>query len=149
MLQRKSRIQETLNLLTDAARSTNTIFFGGQKKIFGGGPHFFLRSVQFFLLVKLFFFYFFFKDFIWKLKATAFQNNLTLFNGPRMWGKIYCVNLDNKLLLAPKNALFTWHESLLKIGDVLSRQYFSLKSQINMTFHFFCYICLCLCYNMV
>ena len=43
---------------------------------------------------------------IWKLKAAAFQNILELYHDQQIWGRNHCVNLDNAVLLPPKNALF-------------------------------------------
>ena len=50
--------------------------------------------------------YFFSGSVIWKLKAAAFQNTLELYHDQRIWGRNYCVNLDNAVLLPPKNAIF-------------------------------------------
>ena len=50
--------------------------------------------------------YFFSGSVMWKLKAAAFQNTLELYHDQRIWGRNNCVNLDNAVLLPPKNALF-------------------------------------------
>ena len=50
--------------------------------------------------------YFFSGGVMWKLKAAAFQNTLELYHDQRIWGRNNCVNLDNAVLLPPKNALF-------------------------------------------
>ena len=44
-------------------------------------------------------------SYIWKLKAAAFQNTLELYNDQIIWGRNYCVNIDNAVLLPPINAL--------------------------------------------
>ena len=44
---------------------------------------------------------------MWKLKAAAFQNTLELYHDQRIWGRNNYVNLDNAVLLHPKNALFS------------------------------------------
>ena len=44
---------------------------------------------------------------MWKLKAAAFQNTLELYHDQRIWGRNNYVNLDNAVLLPPKNALFS------------------------------------------
>ena len=45
-------------------------------------------------------------SFIWKLKATRFQNPLDLYYDQRIWRRNDFANLDNAVLLPPKNALF-------------------------------------------
>ena len=50
--------------------------------------------------------YFFSGGVMWKLKVAAFQNTLELYHDQRIWGRNYCVNLDNAVLLPPKNAIF-------------------------------------------
>ena len=42
---------------------------------------------------------------ILKLKAAAFQNTLELYHDQIIWGRNYCVNLDNAVLLPPQNVL--------------------------------------------
>ena len=51
--------------------------------------------------------YFFSGGVMWKLKAAAFQNTLELYHDQRIWGRNNYVNLDNAVLLPPKNALFS------------------------------------------
>ena len=48
-----------------------------------------------------------FVSFIWKLKAAEFQNTLELYHDQIIWGRNYCVNLDNAVLMPPKNVLFS------------------------------------------
>ena len=67
-------------------------------------------------------------SFIWKLKAKQFQNTLDLYYYQRIWRRNDFANLDNAVLLPPKNALFA---PLLGIKPFLP---WKMKTLFQMTY---------------